>query len=56
MKKEEKVVIIGQITELLNKYPNVYITDTSALTVAKTNQLRRLCFNQGVKMLVAKIH
>ena len=54
MKKEEKVVIIGQITELLNKYPNVYITDTSALTVAKTNQLRRLCFNQGVKMLVAK--
>ena len=54
MKKEEKVVIINQITELLNKYPNVYVTDTSALTVAKTNQLRRICFNQGVKMLVAK--
>ncbi len=54
MKKEEKVVIISQITELLNKYPNVYITDTSALTVAKTNQLRRICFTQGVKMLVAK--
>ncbi len=54
MKKEEKVVIIGEITELLNKYPNIYITDTSALTVAKTNQLRRLCFNEGVKMLVAK--
>ncbi len=54
MKKEEKVVIIGEIAELLEKYPNVYITDTSALTVAKTNQLRRLCFNNGVKMLVAK--
>ena len=54
MKKEEKVVIISQITELLNKYPNVYVTDTSALSVAKTNQLRRICFNQGVKMLVAK--
>jgi len=54
MKKEEKVVVIGEIAELLNKYPNVYVTDTSALTVAKTNQLRRLCFNQGVKMLVAK--
>ena len=54
MKKEEKVVVIGEITELLNKYPNVYVTDTSSLTVAKTNQLRRLCFNQGVKMLVAK--
>jgi large subunit ribosomal protein L10 len=54
MKKEEKGVIIGEIAELLNKYPNVYITDTSALTVDKTNQLRKLCFNKGVKMLVAK--
>ncbi len=54
MKKEEKVVVLGKITELLNKYPNIYVTDTSSLTVAKTNQLRRLCFNQGVKMLVAK--
>ena len=54
MKKEEKDIIIGEITELLVKYPNVYIADTSALTVAKTNQLRRICFAQGVKMLVAK--
>ncbi len=54
MKKEEKDIIIGEITELLVKYPNVYIADTSALTVAKTNQLRRICFTQGVKMLVAK--
>src|SRR3954453_5360411 len=54
MKREEKDVIINSITELLDKYPNVYVTDTSALTVAKTNQLRRLCFNNGVKMLVAK--
>ena len=54
MKKEEKDVIIGEIAELLNKYPNVYVADTSSLTVAKTNQLRRLCFSKGVKMLVAK--
>jgi len=54
MKREEKDVIIGEIAELLNKYPNVYITDTSTLTVDKTNQLRRLCFSKGVKMLVAK--
>ncbi len=54
MKKEEKDVIIVEIAELLNKYPNVYVTDTSSLTVAKTNQLRRLCFNSGIKMLVAK--
>ena len=54
MKKEEKDVIIDSITELLDKYPNVYITDTSALTVAKTNDLRRLCFTKGVKMMMAK--
>ncbi|HNQ60925.1 MAG TPA: 50S ribosomal protein L10 [Bacteroidia bacterium] len=54
MKREEKDVIIGEITVLLDKYPNIYITDTSSLSVAKTNQLRRLCFNKGVKMLVAK--
>jgi large subunit ribosomal protein L10 len=54
MKKEEKDIIINDITELLEKYPTVYVTDTSALTVAKTNQLRRLCFTRGVKMLVAK--
>src|SRR5215218_8105216 len=54
MKREEKEVIINSITELLEKYPNVYVADTSSLTVAKTNQLRRLCFNKGVKMLVAK--
>ncbi|MCX6292558.1 MAG: 50S ribosomal protein L10 [Bacteroidetes bacterium] len=54
MRKEEKDVIINEITELLNKYPTIYVTDTSSLTVEKTNQLRRLCFNKGVKMLVAK--
>lgn len=54
MKREEKDVIIGEIAVLLDKYPNIYVTDTSSLSVAKTNQLRRLCFNKGVKMLVAK--
>ena len=54
MKREEKDVIINEIAELLNKYPNVYIADTTTLTVAKTTQLRCLCFNKGVKMLVAK--
>src|SRR5204863_9816140 len=54
MKKEEKTIIIDEITELLDKYPNVYITDTSSLTVAKINQLRRICFSKDIKMLVAK--
>jgi large subunit ribosomal protein L10 len=54
MTKEEKNVIIDSLSELLEKYPTVYITDTTTLTVAKTNQLRRMCFNKGVKMVMAK--
>ena len=54
MKKEEKNIIIDDLAGLLAQYPTVYITDTSSLTVAKTSQLRRLCFNKGVKMVVAK--
>jgi large subunit ribosomal protein L10 len=54
MTKEEKNIIIDDLAGMLNQYPTVYITDTSALTVAKTTQLRRLCFNKGVKMVVAK--
>ena len=54
MKKEEKNIIIDDLAGMLEKYPTVYITDTSSLTVAKTSQLRRLCFNKGVKMVVAK--
>jgi large subunit ribosomal protein L10 len=54
MTKEEKNIEIDNIAELLSKYPNIYVTDTSALTVAKTTQLRRLCFNKQVKMVVAK--
>src|SRR5436189_4901562 len=54
MKKEEKNIIIDDLAGMLSQYPTVYITDTSALTVAKTSQLRRLCFNKGVKMVVAK--
>src|SRR5436853_7197342 len=54
MKKEDKNIAINELSEMLAKYLNIYVTDTSTLTVGKTTQLRRLCFNKGVKMLVAK--
>lgn len=54
MTKEEKNIIIDSLAEKLNQYNNFYITDVSTLTVEKTNELRRLCFNKGVKMQVAK--
>jgi len=54
MKREEKDQIISSIVDNLSKYNNFYITDISNLTVEKTNQLRRLCFNKDVKINVAK--
>ena len=54
MRKEEKDQIIDALAEKLSQYNNFYITDVSTLTVEKTNQLRRLCFDKGIKMHVAK--
>ena len=54
MKREEKEQIITSLVENLSKYNNFYITDISNLTVEKTNQLRRLCFEKEVKINVAK--
>ena len=54
MNKEEKNIAIGELTEKFAKNPNFYITDTSNLTVAKINAIRRKCFDQGIEFKVAK--
>ena len=38
----------------LQACPNFYLTDVSDLNAEKTSQLRRQCFNSGVKMIVVK--
>ena len=38
----------------LQACPNFYLTDISDLNAEKTSQLRRQCFNSGVKMIVVK--
>jgi large subunit ribosomal protein L10 len=38
----------------MKEYGNFYITDTSDLTVAKINDIRRKCFDSDIKMQVAK--
>ncbi len=54
MRKEDKKVLIDSILSELNACPNFYLTDVSGLNAEKTNQLRRQCFNSGVKMIVVK--
>ena len=54
MKKEDKGIIIGQLTEIIKEYPNFYLTDIEALDAEKTSKLRRECFKNEVKLVVVK--
>jgi large subunit ribosomal protein L10 len=54
MNKEEKHELVAALTEQMKEYGNFYITDTSDLTVAKINNIRRKCFESDITMQVAK--
>jgi large subunit ribosomal protein L10 len=54
MKKEDKGLIIEQLTEILKAYGNFYLTDIEAMNAAKTSSLRRVCSKKGVKLIVVK--
>jgi len=54
MNKEEKHDLVLALTEQIKEYGNFYITDTSNLTVAKINDIRRKCFESDIKMQVTK--
>src|ERR1700727_3156019 len=54
MNKEEKHELVLALTEQIKEYGNFYITDTSDLTVAKINDIRRKFFESDITMRVAK--
>lgn len=54
MTREEKTAAIEELKEELGNTPFFYLTDSSTLTVAKINKFRRMCFEQGIKVKVAK--
>ena len=54
MRKEDKALIIEEIKQILSAYNTVYVADISGLTVAKSNELRRLCYRRNVKLKMVK--
>jgi len=54
MKKEEKTKVIDGLAEQLAASSHFYLTDVASLTAIKTSQLRRMCFEKDIKMLVVK--
>ena len=54
MRKEEKHEVVDALKAQIEEFGNFYITDTANLTVAKVNNIRRKCFENGITMQVAK--
>ncbi len=54
MNKEEKIKIVGDLTNCLTDNKNIYLTDISGLDAEQTSNLRRMCFDKGVVLSVVK--
>ena len=54
MRKEEKLDIINAISAQLQETPNFYVADITGLNAGKTHELRKACFEAGVKLVVVK--
>jgi large subunit ribosomal protein L10 len=54
MTREEKAIIINDLSEKFSRNNHYYITDASNLSVAQINAFRRICFNTGVEYRVYK--
>ncbi len=54
MTREDKNTAISELKQTLSATSFFYIADSSTLTVAQVNKLRRMCFEKGIKMKVAK--
>ena len=54
MTREEKSLVIEELTAELASNANIYFTDISGLNAVTTSNLRRACFKANVKLSVVK--
>jgi len=54
MTREEKAIVIEQLTATLADNTNIYLTDVSGLNAETTSNLRRACFKANIKLEVVK--
>lgn len=54
MRIEDKEQLVNNLAEKLQESSVIYLTDISGLNSVQTSDLRRLCFNRGVKLQVVK--
>ena len=54
MKKEDKNIIIENISTYLQEFEHFYLTDIATLNAEKTSELRRECSKQEIKLMMVK--
>ena len=54
MKKEDKTALISELQETLGQYQHFYLTNIEGLNAEKTSELRRQCFKNDIKLVMAK--
>jgi len=54
MNREEKALIIDELSKKFAENSVFYITDGQGMTVAQVNKLRRLCYTKGIEYKVVK--
>lgn len=54
MKKEQKSQVVADLVNYLGQYAHYYVTDIAGLNAEQTAQLRRMCFDGDIKLVVAK--
>jgi large subunit ribosomal protein L10 len=54
MTREEKRLVVEELTDLLANSNTVYIADISDLTVEKSNNFRRVCFQKDISLRMVK--
>ncbi len=54
MKREEKQVIIDNLTEQIKAHKHIYISDISELDAVATQELRKACYDANIKLIQVK--
>ncbi len=54
MKKEDKSIIVSELTKKLKQFPHLYLTDIEALNAETTTKLRKECFKRDVTLIMTK--
>lgn len=54
MRKEDKNTLIQSIAETVKAFPHFYVVNVEGLNAETTSNLRRVCFEKEIKLMVVK--